>query len=180
MRTKTSNSSLLFFALPVMVALAGCVQQPPLDAARASAQAAPVSRDTANVIPPAAPSSEQRPGVVLQEQRGDRLTEGQYRVLVLGNTLSRPLANGVDTQIYTDPDGRQSMRISALNGATATDTGRQTLEGNLACWRWNKAGGGKKMCFEYYWNGRLLTIVSMDGEVQPAQFLIRKGNAAKL
>jgi hypothetical protein len=160
----------LWFALFLIGVLAGCAEQPQqLAGAGANGQAAP----------PGA-TSQPPPPEIMYGLRGDRLSPGNYRVLVSGNTLFRPLANGTETAVYVAPDGSERMRISTQNGASATDTGKQTLRGDVACWQWQKAGGGREMCFDYYWNGRLLTMVEKTGQMQPAQFLIKAGNSENL
>lgn len=155
------TTTALWFLLFVVGLLAGC------------AGSAPVTQGSSG----AAGSSAKE---VNFSARGDRLSAENYRVLVMGNTLYRPLASGAETAIYVDPNGNERMRIKAPDGASATDAGRQTLRGDAACWTWKKAGGGQEICFDYYWNGRLLTMVDESGRMQPAQFLIKAGNSENL
>lgn len=168
MRRSFRHTAMLLGALTALALLDGCAQQPE--------QAAGMAPKTER----AASSSPALPAADLLQQRGGRLTPGQYRQLVLGNTLYRPLENGVHTRIYFASDGAGRLSITAPNGTRVQDSGRQTLDGNLACWQWDHAGGGRRMCFAYYWNGRLLTMVESDNSTLPAQFLVEKGKAAGL
>ena len=159
------RSTAAFLTALLLGVLAGCAEQPG-HTANAGA-AAPVAPATPTVA-------------TLLEQRGERMNEASYRALVTGNTLFRPLASGTETDIYLASDGSERMRIRAPNGAGATDRGKQILRDNAACWQWQKAAAGQEMCFDYYWNGRVLTMVDKSGQMQPAQFLIKPGNAENL
>jgi hypothetical protein len=152
-------------AVVLLGVLAGCGEQPTQTASTG------VTTSGAPAVPTAAR---------LLEQRGDQLNEAKYRALVSGNTLYRPLASGIETDIYLAPDDSERMRIQAPSGASTTDVGRQVLRDNAVCWQWQKAAAGHEMCFDYYWNGRILTMVDKSGQMQPAQFLIKQGNAENL
>jgi len=163
------KTGLTLGVFPVLAGLAGCADQP--------VQTAAVTKPA--VTSPPSAEGEAKAAALVRE-RGRRLDPQEYRELVLGNTLYRPLANGTETLIYLAPDGAEKLRISAPDGRSVTDSGKQTFEGNTACWQWQRAAGGKRLCFEYYWNGRILTMVDSSNQAQPAQFLVQKGNIRNL
>ncbi len=108
---------------------------------------------------------------------GSPLTPHEYRLLVDGNTLFRPLTLGGVTAIYVAPGQFVRLRLQTAEGKIATDKGRQTISSNEVCWRWEHIGS---QCFRYYWNGRLLTFVDVGNHILPAQFLVQKGNPESL
>jgi hypothetical protein len=108
---------------------------------------------------------------------GSPLTPHEYRLLVVGNTLFRPLALGGVTAIYIAPGQFVRLRLQTAEGKIATDKGRQTISSNEICWRWERIG---TQCFRYYWNGRLLTFVDVENHILPTQFLVQKGNPERI
>ncbi|HTH96365.1 MAG TPA: hypothetical protein VL574_03055 [Stellaceae bacterium] len=158
-----------FAAITGLFLLCQCSEQS--QQANSGRIAAP-SSNAAKISDPSGPS--------LLQERGSKLAIGEYRLLVTGNTLFRPLASGGETAIYIAPDGDQKMLLRTADGRSGTDNGHQTERGSLACWQWQKAGAGRILCFQPYWNGRVLTMVETSGAVQPAQFVVQKGNSASL
>jgi hypothetical protein len=140
------------------LALAGCTTK------EQSVNSAPVSVAKSDSKSPAA-------------SYGYPLTPHEYRLLVDGNTLFRPLALGGVTAIYVAPGQFVRLRLQTAEGKIATDKGHQTISSNEICWRWERIG---TQCFRYYWNGRILTFVDVDNQILPTQFLVQKGNPERL
>ncbi len=91
--------------------------------------------------------------------------------------MFRPLQTGGTTLIYVAPDQSLKLRITLPDGRVLSDSGRETVAPGKVCWQWTKAGND---CFSYFWSGRLLTFVPVNGSILPAQFLVQKGNSANL
>jgi len=126
-----------------------------------------------------APAAQAAPGSPsVSTTLGPPLSEAQFRTLVVGNTLFRPLATGGTTVIYVASDQSMRLRIVSTGGKAVSDKGRETLSPDKVCWEWEHAGS--PLCFKYYWNGRLLTLEAIGSKIQPSQFLIEKGNAEKI
>ena len=175
----TARRLLLTALLGSAALVAGCTAENP----RGSAAVGQATRPdvSAQAAAPAPATGARRPVPreaieAFAHTTGERINVDTYRMLVSGNTLFRPLESGVETRIFVASDGSERMRIRAPDGAVGTDTGRQTLQGDLACRQWQKAGSGHRLCFEYYRNGRVLTMVERSGQVLPAKFLIQKGD----
>lgn len=145
----------------LMLAVAGC----------ASDQA---QKQSSGASPAATPGPAARQAAA---SFGTQLTAGQFRELVVGNTLFRPLQIGATTVVYVAPDDSLKLRVQTPEGKMTFDRGREVLSSDTVCWLWEHAG---KTCFRYYWSGRLITLEDVDNKMLPAQFLIQKGNAEDL
>ena len=149
------------------LALAGCMSgQSSSTGANSPIQAS--SQTTGAVAPASAPGVGQG-----FSNYGKPLAKADFLSLTLGNTLFRPLADGGRTLIYVSPAGTLTMRITNPSGQTAAETGDQIVNTNGACW--SLKGQTNPLCFNPYWNGRLLTLQFNDSNVLPAQFLVEQG-----
>ena len=160
LRGRRTPQAALVLGCAVILAVAGCASN---QAQRQSA-----------VPPPAAQ------GAAAQKAAfpyGPPLSPTQYRELVVGNTLFRPLQSGATTLVYVASDQSLKLRIQAPDGKVKTDVGHEVLSSTQVCWQWQRAG---KDCFRYYWNGRLITLVDINNTMLPAQFLVQKGNPESL
>lgn len=162
--TRTGSAGLLL----VVLTLAGCGsnQAPNTGAKRAQSTTGP---SATAVIPAGGPG--QGTGF---SNYGAPLTKKNFVDLTLGNTLFRPLADGGKTRIFVSQTGDLTMRVTSPAGQTVIETGKQSVNSKNACW--TLKGQSKPLCFRPYWNGRLMTLLFNDSEVQPAQFLIEQGD----
>lgn len=165
-------------AIGFAVFLQGCAQ-PERSAIKVSsqtntAQVAPANASNGGVLVPAA-----GPGTGSGlANYGASLSNVDYRTLVLGNTLFRPLADGGRTMIYLTSRGVMRIRLISPQGAIINKSGEQSVRSNGVCWTLPSAT--QPLCFTPYWNGRLLTLASKNHEVLPAQFLVQRGNPEHL
>ena len=165
------------------LALAACSAQqqaqPPTAAAAAAspqssaAAVAPSPPKTGIVVPASAPGR----GSGLSNY-GKRLATADYLALTTGNTLFRPLADGGKTFIFIAANKTLSMFLISPTGQKTIESGLQTVSGNDICW--HLKGPKQPLCFVPYSNGRLLTFSFLGGVVEPAQFLVSKGNVLHL
>ncbi len=109
---------------------------------------------------------------------GERLPTADYLALTTGNTLFRPLADGGKTFIFIAANKTLSMFLISPTGQKTIESGLQTVSGNDICW--HLKGPKQPLCFVPYSNGRLLTFSFLGGVVEPAQFLVSKGNVLHL
>ena len=160
-------------SISCILALAACsAQQPPaVHTETAAPQQPPAPAPAANkaIVPAAAPGL----GSGLSRY-GIQLSPAHYAALTTGNTLFRPLADGGKTTIFIAPNKTLSMFLINPTGQKTVESGFQTFSGSHVCWQLK--GPKQPLCFTPYSNGRLLTLYFVGAVVQPAQFLVAKGN----
>ncbi len=126
---------------------------------------------TASNAAPAAATRE-----VPQVVGGRRLTGAEFREMVFGNTLDRRLPNGSRLVVYIAADGSQRLRLTGVQGQTATDRGTVSISGDEVCSRWERVGAGQPTCFAYFQLGPSLVAIDVEGAITPTRFELQRGN----
>ena len=160
------------------LALAACSAQqaqPPAATAASPQPSAAVAPSPAKtgIVPASAPGR----GSGLSNY-GKQLSTADYLAFTTGNTLFRPLADGGKTTIFIAANQTLSMFLISPTGQKTIESGVQTVSGSHICW--HLKGPKQPLCFVPYSNGRLLTFSFVGGAIQPAQFLLAKGNVFHL
>jgi hypothetical protein len=128
--------------------------------------------ETAGTPAPVAAATNDAPQVV----GGRRLTGPEFRQMVFGNTLDRRLPNGSRLLVHIAPDGSQRLRLTGVQGRTATDRGTISIRGDEICSRWERVGQGQDTCFAYYQLGQSLVAIDLAGAITPTRFELQQGN----
>jgi len=105
-----------------------------------------------------------------------RLSGGEVRRLVYGNTLARRADSGVLTLIHVSRDGQQRLRITTPAGQSGSDRGSITLDGDRVCARWERIGEGRPLCFAYFLRDGAIVMVDLAGQMTPSRFELRPGD----
>lgn len=148
-------------ALPAGLALllaAGCATQPETAGTPATGVTAAAAADAPQVV------------------GGRRLTGTEFRRMVFGNTLDRRLPNGSRLLVHIGADGSQRLRLTGVQGQSATDRGSVTIRGDEVCSRWERIAGGQPTCFAYYQLGQSLVAIDLAGAMTPTRFELQQGN----
>jgi hypothetical protein len=143
----------------MLLLLGACAGQPGQSSAPTTAAAAPQ---------PARPE----PEVV----GGRRLSGPEFRQMVFGNTLDRSLPNGSRLLVHIAGDGSQRLRLTGVQGQSATDRGSVSIRGDEVCSRWERIAARTDTCFAYFQLGQALIAIDLAGAMAPTRFELRPGN----
>jgi hypothetical protein len=162
----------LVVALFAAAVLAACTQ--------GAARQEPPATGAAQPAAAAAPAAPMTESAALAAAAADtagarRLTGVEYRRAVFGNTMVREMAGGGSMAIQVGPDGQQMLRLATPQGQTGTDQGRQDVQGDRICSRWERIDAGRTTCFAYFLRDGTLIAVDLSGRFAPTSYRLRRG-----